>query len=276
MRFSLVLWLGVLAACALEDFIPTARVGSYHLEDKGIPTEHFELLDVSVGGGTVKAVHVRRPDGVGRTLFYCHGVSANLETSWVRVVDWYNLGFDVFMFDYRGYGASSGDSWSEQSMVEDAEASWQALLARGVEPAEVVVYGHSFGGPIAAELALRHEPGALVLESTLTSVAEQTQSNTYFATPDSFLSELELDTEAKVARLGDFPKLILHGTEDSTWPVWNAQALFRAATPPRWLSLCKGCSHTDVMLGDPARYRDALCFAGAPPPLDQCLWAADR
>lgn len=276
MRSLALLWLAMLAACTLEDFISTARVDSYQLENKGIPTAEFELLDVSSGGGTVKAVHVRRPDGVGRTLFYCHGVSANIETSWVRVVDWYNLGFDVFLFDYRGYGASSGKSWSEQSMYDDAEASWLALLARGVDPAEVVLYGHSFGGPVAAELALRHEPGALVLESTLTSVAEQIQSNTYFATPDSFLSELELDTEAKLARMGDFPKLILHGTKDATWPVWNAHALFRAATPPSWLRLCEGCSHTDVMLGDPARYRDQLCFAGAPAPLDQCLPLATR
>jgi pimeloyl-ACP methyl ester carboxylesterase len=260
-----------LAACTLEEFIPTARVDSYELEDKGIPNDQFELFDVSSGGGTVKAVHVRRPDGVGRTLFYCHGVSANIETSWVRVIDWYNLGFDVFLFDYRGYGASSGSSWSEESKYEDAQASWLAMLARGVEPAAVVLYGHSLGGPVAAELALRHPPGALVLESTLTSVPEQVESNSYFAPPDSFLSELELDTEAKLSRMGDFPKLILHGTRDSTWPVWNARELLRAATPPKRLALCEGCVHTDVMLGDPLRYRQQLCFDGAPPPLDQCL-----
>jgi hypothetical protein len=224
----------VLSACTLEDFIPTARVDSYQLEDKGIPGEDFELLDVPSGGGTVKAVHVRHPAGVGRTLFYCHGVAANIETSWVRVVQWYELGFDVFMFDYRGYG-------------------------------------HSFGGPVAAELALRHEPGALVLESTFTSVHEQVESNTYLAAPDSFLSDLDLDTEEKLARMGSFQKLIMHGTEDGTWPVWNARELFDAAAPARRLTLCKGCSHTDVMLGDRVRYREALCFAGAPAPLDHCL-----
>jgi pimeloyl-ACP methyl ester carboxylesterase len=213
---------------------------------------------------------------VERTIFYCHGVSANLETSWVRVVDWFALGFDVFLFDYRGYGASSGSSWSEASMYTDAEASFLALLARGVVASDVVLYGHSLGGPVAAELALRHAPGALVLESTFTNVAEQIQSNTYFATHDSFLSELELDTEAKLSRLGDFPKLILHGTEDGTWPVWNAHALLRAATAPKQLNLCDGCDHRDVMLGDPARYRTSLCYEGAPPPLDQCLAPAAR
>jgi pimeloyl-ACP methyl ester carboxylesterase len=269
MRWLLALVL--LSACTLEDFVDTARVDSYQLESKGIAGEQFQLFDVPSGGGIVKAVHVHRPDGVGRTLFYCHGVAANLETSWVRVVQWYQLGFDVLVFDYRGYGASSGSSWSERSLYDDAEASYLALLARGVAADDVIVYGHSLGGPVAAELALRHQPGALVLESTFTNIAEQIQSNSYFDTPDSFLSELELDTADKLTRLGDFQKLILHGTNDGTWPVWNARELFRAATPSKRLTLCEGCTHTDVMLGDPVRYRGMLCFAGGRPPLDRCL-----
>jgi pimeloyl-ACP methyl ester carboxylesterase len=266
-----VLLLALVAACTLEDFVDTARVDSYHLENKGIPNDQFELFDVASGGGTVKAVHVERPDGVHRTILYCHGVAANIETSWVRVVQWYELGFDILLFDYRGYGASSGSSWSEASLYADAEAAYLALLARGAAASDVFLYGHSFGGPVAAELALRHEPGALVLESTLTNMPEQIRSNTYFATPDSFLSKLELDTKDKVARMGGFQKLIMHGTKDVTWPVWNGREIFEAATPLKRLFLCEGCSHTSVMLGDHARYREQLCFAGAPAPLDQCL-----
>jgi len=271
-RALLLAILCCLPGCALEEFVDTARVDAYDLGEQGIPSESFEVLDLRSSGGIVKAVHVRHPSGNGVSIFYCHGVAANIETSWERVAAWYGLGFDVFMFDYRGYGASSGDDWSEASLYADAEAAWQSLLTRsGRSPSEIVIYGHSLGGPVAAEVARRHPPGALVLESTFTSVRDQIRSNTDLEIPDSFLSELELDTKRKVERMGAFQKVFLHGTDDDTWPVWNGKELFRAATLPKRLSLCRGCSHTDVITRDLSWYRDALCFPGASPPLDRCL-----
>jgi pimeloyl-ACP methyl ester carboxylesterase len=269
--FNLALAL-LLSACTLESYVDSARVSSYHLSGKGIPDAEFTLFDLKSGGGVVKAVHVQNARGHGGSILYCHGVSANIETSWPRVLEWYRLGFDVLLFDYRGYGASSGDSWSEDSLYADAEASLAALLARSHTTSEkIVIYGHSLGGPVAAEMALRHRPAALVLESTFASIEAEIRSNTYFKTPDSFLSDLTLDTEDKVAHMGSFPKLIIHGTADTTWPVWNGKQIFRAATPEKHLALCEGCTHTDVLFKDRAWYRKTLCFTGAPAPLDQCL-----
>jgi pimeloyl-ACP methyl ester carboxylesterase len=272
----LALCLSVLPACTVEDFVDTARTDTYHLTDKGVPDDRFELYDVASGSGTLKVVHTTHPDSQGATIFFCHGASANLETSWARVIVWYELGFDSVVLDYRGFGASSGSSFSEASLYADAEAALvHAIDVRGVDPGRVILYGHSLGGPVAAELALRHSPAALVLESTFTSLADQIQSNTYFETPDSFFTELELDTARKVRRMGPFPKLILHGQKDPTWPVWNAHELFAASSEPKRLFLCAGCGHRNVPFHDAEWYRSALCDPSGPEPLTHCLAGPD-
>ena len=196
MKLACLLTVWCLAGCAFEDFVDTARTDSYHLEGKGIPSEHFELLSLPVGRGHIEGVHVQRASTPGPTILFCHGASANIETSWARAIVWYELGFDAVLFDYRGFGASSGSTFSEDSLYDDAQRVLTHVLeVRGVNRENVVVYGHSLGGPVAAELALRTRPAALVLESTFTSLHAQIQSDTYFDTPDSFFSDFVLDTK---------------------------------------------------------------------------------
>jgi pimeloyl-ACP methyl ester carboxylesterase len=271
MKHACLLALVVCVSCAFEDFLDTARTDSYHLEGKGIPSEQFELVSVPAVEGEIKLVHVQRASTPGPTILFCHGASANIETSWARAIVWYELGFDVVLFDYRGFGASSGSSFSEDSLYRDAELALAYTLdVRGVSIDDLVMYGHSLGGPVAAELALRKRPAALVLESTFTSLREQIRSNTDLETPDSFFTDFELDTAQKLARTGDVPKLVLHGQRDATWPVWNAHELYEVAPEPRQLAICEGCDHRTVLFHDPAWYRAALCFPGAPPVLRTC------
>ena len=272
MKLACLLTVWCLAGCAFEDFVDTARTDSYHLEGKGIPSEHFELLSLPVGRGHIEGVHVQRASTPGPTILFCHGASANIETSWARAIVWYELGFDAVLFDYRGFGASSGSTFSEDSLYDDAQRVLTHVLeVRGVNRENVVVYGHSLGGPVAAELALRTRPAALVLESTFTSLHAQIQSDTYFETPDSFFSDFVLDTKQKLMRTGDLPKLILHGAEDPTWPVWNAHELYEAAPEPKQLAICAQCDHRTVPFHDRDWYRSALCYPGAPPVLRGCL-----
>src|SRR5206468_1322582 len=110
------------------------------------------------------------------------------------------IGFGVLIFDYRGYGKSEGGSPTEKMVYEDAEQAWQFLLhgklngaANGVanagegkpgeahDPAKTVIYGHSLGGAVAMEMATRHpNAGALIVESTFTSISEMAKQSPIF------------------------------------------------------------------------------------------------
>src|SRR6266852_113625 len=95
-----------------------------------------------------------RPDA--KVVLYLHGNEGNVSTNIGDIAPLRELGYAVFMLDYRGYGASEGAFPSEKTVYEDAEDAWDHLRSRGIDPANVFIYGHSLGAAIAIELALHH------------------------------------------------------------------------------------------------------------------------
>ena len=266
-RATLLLCLPVLAATApgclaVDDLVlglATAKTDAYVLDPALIPAEdREEIALVTADGLTLGAAWVVAPAPRGRTVVYCHGVGDNIDDVWRRVAALHELGFDVLVFDYRGFGKSEGEA-DEAGMYLDGEAAWAFVTeARGVPPDQIVAYGHSLGGGVATEVAARHRLGGLVLESSFASFDDQVDWSTHLDLPRTFLSQAAFDNVGKLAQMPAFPKAILHGTEDRTWPVANAHALYDAATAPRSLAFFDGAGHQDVPFRDPARYREAL------------------
>jgi uncharacterized protein len=180
------------------------------------------------------------------TLLFFHGARVNLSGSIYRLRAFRDAGFNVLAFDYRGFGQSSARLPSEQSVYEDAQAAISWLDARVPDPRRRILYGHSLGGPIAAEAALRGSgAAALVLESTFTSVSEMTHL--------SGLVTQRLDLLDKLQRL-KLPVLIVHGAEDDLVPPEMAQRLYDAARGPKRLLLVEGAGHRWVAF----RARDSI------------------
>lgn len=168
------------------------------------------------------------------TLVFFHGARVNLSGSIYRLRAFRDAGCNVLAFDYRGFGKSSARQLSEESVYEDAEAVIRWLDAR--PPAgRRILYGHSLGGPIAAEAALRGaHASALVLESTFTSVPDMTRL--------SGLVTQRLDLLEKLQRI-DLPVLIVHGAQDDLVPPEMARRLYDAARGPKRLLLVEGVGH---------------------------------
>ena len=133
---------------------------------------------------TFKTVIVNTRDGERLNAWYLHAakdspvvlffhgnagnISHRIDTLELLVA----LGANVFIVDYRGYGASSGTP-SEDGFYRDAEAAWRHLvIAEGVAAQDIIVFGRSLGGGVAGWLATQVQPGALVLESTFTSIPD--------------------------------------------------------------------------------------------------------
>jgi len=180
-------------------------------------------------------------------LLYLHGARVNLSGSVYRIRGYARMGFNVLAIDFRGYGRSSERLPSEQSVDEDARAAWDWLVGRVPQARRRVIYGHSLGGAVAVTLAAAVGPaGALVLESTFTSMREMAERSAFGFLPLDALLTQRFEVLEKIARV-QMPVLIVQGSEDSIVPVEMAQELFAAAPEPKRLLIAEGAGHRWVV-----------------------------
>lgn len=155
------------------------------------------------------------------------------------------MGYAVLLVDYRGYGASSGKP-SEEGTYRDARAAWRWLTEqRGLQPGQIVVLGESLGGAVAAELAARVQPGALLLVAAFTS-ATDLGGEIYPWLPVRLISRYRYDTLAHLRRYGG-PVMIAHSRGDEVVPFAHGERLHAAATGSKMLLEMRG-GHNDAFL----------------------------
>jgi pimeloyl-ACP methyl ester carboxylesterase len=185
----------------------------------------------------------RRAAGLGHVLL-CHGNAGNVGDRVLHAALLTAVGFDVLLFDYRGYGHSSGKP-SERGTYRDARAALACLLRQpDVDPARVLYLGESLGGAVATELALAHPPAGLVLLSAFTSVREMARVH-YPLIPAALVP----DAYPSLRLIGGLraPLLVLHGDDDAIVPVEHGQSLWQAAPDPKRLRIVPGVGHNDIV-----------------------------
>lgn len=179
------------------------------------------------------------------TVLFLHGNAGSI----VHRLDWLpmfqRLRLSALLVDYRGFGQSTG-SPAEAGTYADAEAAWRHLTGqRAIAPARIVVLGESLGGAVAAHLAARVAPAALVLHSAFTS-APDLAADLYPFLPARWLTRFSYDTLAAVKAVR-CPVLVAHSRQDEIVPVAHGRRLYEAAAgPKRWLELAG--SHNDGFL----------------------------
>jgi fermentation-respiration switch protein FrsA (DUF1100 family) len=184
-----------------------------------------------------------RVDALGHLLL-CHGNAGNIGDRVLHAALLTTVGFDVLLFDYRGYGRSGGRP-SEEGTYRDARAALACLLEQaGVDPARVFYLGESLGGAVALDLALDHPPAGLVLLSAFTGVRELGPVHYPFV-PTALIP----DAYPTLRRIDDLraPLLVLHGERDENLPLSHGRALFDAARPPRDIHVFPGLGHNDLV-----------------------------
>lgn len=170
-------------------------------------------------------------DNARGTLLFFHGNAGNLSHRLDSLQIFHRLGLNVFIFDYRGYGRSSGRP-SEAGTQQDALAAWEYLVEkRGESPRQIVLFGRSLGASIAAGLATGKQPAALILESTFTSVPELA-AELYWWLPAKHLARLQYRTRDYLSQV-HCPVLVAHSPEDEIIPFRHGQILYQAAPPSK-------------------------------------------
>ena len=152
-------------------------------------------------------------------------------------------GYQVLLFDYRGYGGNRGAP-SEAGLLADARAARAYLLGRAdVEASRLVYFGESLGGAVAIALAGEHEPAAMVLRSPFTSLVDVGRVHYPFLPVSLFL----WDRFASIDAIDDItcPMLVVAGDRDRIVPVGQSRRLFDAARGPKELVILAGGDHND-------------------------------
>lgn len=178
------------------------------------------------------------------TMIFFHGNGGNISNiSWLAE-RFANHGFDVLIFDYRGYGLSEGVAANESDLYADGDAAVDFVMnKKGIRSEQIVLYGHSLGTATVADVASRRTFAAVVLESGFSSASSVATS----ALPwlPRFLHVLGKNRFESARKLNSIkcPILIAHGDPDPTIPTSEAQLLYAAANEPKKLLIVPGAGH---------------------------------
>ncbi len=196
-----------------------------------------DIRVTTVDGETIHGWFVPHPQARGTVLF-CHGNAGNIADRIDSVWRLHDLGLNVCLFDYRGYGLSSGTP-TEEGTYRDAESVWEWLTVTRSLPADrIVVFGESLGGAVAAWVAERKQPGALILESTFTSLPDAA-ARVYPFLPVRWLCRFRYDTLARLPQIA-CPVMVAHSPDDDIIPFAQGERLFNAAHEPKVFLTMKG------------------------------------
>lgn len=221
----------------------------------GLPFEEV-LLDVEPGvkvhGWFIKAVK----EPAAATILFSHGNAGNISDRLDRVLSLRGLGTDFLLYDYRGYGRSTGEP-DEDGTYRDGRAAYDYLVkTRRVDPGRIVLMGESLGCAISVELALDRPAAGLILEAPFASIAQMAGAIYPFLPLGAFV-RTRYENQRKISRL-KMPLLVIQGTRDEVIPVAQGRMVFDAAPQPKRFLPIPGAHHNDVYVMGGEPYRLAL------------------
>ena len=161
------------------------------------------------------------------------------------------LPIDVLLYDYRGYGLSSGTP-SVNGVIADAQAAYQFVRDQGYPPERILLYGVSLGTGVAGALAERlgDAPAGIVLESGFRSLSSRAGAR--FPIIGPAILRGDLPTSDFLSRYHG-PLLIIHSKADRVIPYADGEALYAASPSTRKEMLTlEHQGHNDAVWQDPA------------------------
>lgn len=234
-------------------FFPSAAINQ---TPRQIGLVFDDVTFTAVDGVRLNGWFVPHP-GANITFLWFHGNAGNISDRLENIRLLHDrIKMNIFIFDYRGYGRSDGIV-SESGTYRDAEAALAYLRSRkDVDPKQIVFFGRSLGAAVAAELAMREQCLALLLETPFASIRAMARA-AYPWLPIGPLIRTRYDTLDKIARI-KAPLLILHGDQDEIIPFSQAKELFEAALEPKEFYTIRGARHNDTYIIGGEAYFAAL------------------
>ena len=219
--------------------------------DWGLQYENVELLtsdNIKLHGWYIPA---KRSD---KALLFFHGNGGNISHRGDSLKIFHQLGLNILIIDYRGYGLSEG-TLSEKGLYLDAFSAWQYLHKRGFKQSDIIIFGRSLGGAVATQLASKVKPAALILESTFSSVRDMASRVMPLISSLVYL-RFSFNSESKIKNISS-PLLVLHSPDDEIIPFKLGQKVFSAAKAPKYFYELTG-GHNDGFIESMPGYQQML------------------
>lgn len=196
---------------------------------------------VTVADGTVlNGLLIKHPNSKG-LVFYLHGNGGNA-FGWAEDIAYnFPADYDVFVFDYRGYGKSKGTITSEAQIMEDVTAVFDYIVKK-YNYTNVVVNGYSVGTGPAAQLAASRDVNALILQAPYYSLSKLCDEKVPLL-PD-FIKKYRFETHDYLSKV-KAPVYLFHGTNDELIPYHHSEQL-KAENPTSNLILVQGMGHNGL------------------------------
>jgi fermentation-respiration switch protein FrsA (DUF1100 family) len=261
-RWILAALLFVLAGCAQNLLYYPDRILYDTPARTGLAYErvNFPSKDgTRLVGWFIPATGYAGPKNAKGTVIHFHGNAQNLSSHW-QFVEWMpRRGFNVFVFDYRGYGESEG-SPEPKGVFEDSGSALDYVRSRpDVDGSRLLVFGQSLGGANAiAVVGSGNRAGvkAIAIEAAFysySSIANDKLAGAGFLMDDTY------SPERYIAGISPVPLLFLHGTADSVIPYSHSSRLFAKAGEPKHMITIEGGEHIEALVSRfGSRYQDIL------------------
>ena len=214
----------------------------------------YEPVTLDVNGEKSDAwyIPVENPKG---TILLSHGNGGNIADRMEHYAMLRDLGYDVFAYDYGGYGNSTGKP-SENRCYADIRAAWKYLAeVRGIPANKIVLYGESLGGGATCDLAAEVKPRAVVLQCTFLSVTKMAKEAFPFV-PVRLLLRHNFDSESKIKK-NTAPILIIHSQGDTFVPYRHGRGLYELANEPKTFLELRG-DHNDCIFTSGETYTEGV------------------
>ena len=178
------------------------------------------------------------------TLVYFHGNGGNLSSRAHVAPLFHSLGWSTLMMSYRGFGASSGDGPTENSVYEDAAAMLDYARKQSPED-KLIVWGHSLGAAVAAHIGSNPTVDGVVLENPFTSVIDMARVR-YPILPIREWMLLDRFPVIEAVTSIKAPLLALVAEHDTIIPPRMGEAVFNAAHEPKTRRVLRGIDHNQL------------------------------
>ena len=221
------------------DQVPSpSDVGLAEVETVTFPTED----GLTLSGWFVPS----RSDAASGTVIVFNGNAGNRAYRAPLAATLRDAGYQVLLFDYRGYGGNGGAP-TEAGLVADARAARTYLVGRAdVDASRFVYFGESLGSAVAIGLAAEHDPAAMVLRSPFTSLADVGRVHYPFL-PVTLLLRDRFSSLDVIRDVG-CPVLVIAGDRDRIVPVGQSRRLYEDVRGPKELVIIAGADHNDPEL----------------------------
>lgn len=217
---------------------------------------NFESADGTKLHGWFLKAKGGKPKG---TVVFSHGNAGSIGHHLGFVMWLAEAGYQVFTYDYRGFGRSGGEL-NREGMVQDVLAAFRYVSKRDdVKKDRLISYGHSLGGAKSVTAIAEHHPvglKAVIIDGAFSSYrAMATRVGGQFGA--SMISD-ELSPKDFIAKITETPLLVIHGDKDEVVPVEQGKQLFKLANEPKTLFEVKGGHHGDSLSRDSGAYRKRM------------------